>query len=320
MKKDTAEKRLEACNDVFADIFDNLLFGGQQIIDEEQLEATPTEAFVRKGNGRIWQGNRDILKTCGKKGQYRLICGIENQTQIDNTMPERIMGYDYAVYEEQIRKLQAQNEKDGRPAYAKRLHENQRLMPVITAVLYYGTKEEWRHPVRLYDMLDFPAEVEEVIKPYVADYPINIIDVSRLAEKERARLTSDFRLIADYLAYKNNPERLKKFMEENNQKIRHPEEFLDVMSEVASDGRYKKIKEKILNQGVKKEELTMCIIAEELENRGMEKGIALGRIQEAIEASQEFERSWEETYAHIILKFSLSEEEANSFMEKYWQK
>jgi len=68
MKKDTAEKRLEACNDVFADIFDNLLFGGQQIIDEEQLEATPTEAFVRKGNGRIWQGNRDILKTCGKKG------------------------------------------------------------------------------------------------------------------------------------------------------------------------------------------------------------------------------------------------------------
>ena len=64
----------------------------------------------------------------------------------------------------------------------------------------------------------------------------------------------------------------------------------------------------------------MCIIAEELENRGMEKGIALGRIQEAIEASQEFERSWEETYAHIILKFSLSEEEANSYMKKYWQK
>ena len=154
----------------------------------------------------------------------------------------------------------------------------------------------------------------------MADYPINIIDVSRLSEKERARLTSDFRLIADYLAYKNNPERLKKFMEENNQKIRHPEEFLDVMSEVASDGRYKKIKEKILNQGVEKEKLTMCIIAEELENRGMEKGIALGRIQEAIEASQEFERSWEDTYAHIILKFSLSEEEANSFMEKYWQK
>ena len=43
-------------------------------------------------------------------------------------------------------------------------------------------------------------------------------------------------------------------------------------------------------------------------------------IQEAIEMLQEFERSWEDTYARIMQKFSLSEKEANNYMEKYWRK
>lgn len=64
----------------------------------------------------------------------------------------------------------------------------------------------------------------------------------------------------------------------------------------------------------------MCIIAEEFENKGIEKGIELGRIQEAIEMSQEFERSWEDTYTRIMQKFSLSEEDAKNYMEKYWSK
>ena len=316
MKKDTAEKRLEACNDVFADIFDNLLFGGNQVIDQNNLHALPTESFSRKMDGGIRQGFRDIVKECGNLGQYHLICGIENQTEIDNTMPERIMGYDYAAYEEQIRNLCRQNQEERTPAYAKRLLDGQKVAPVITVVLYYGTKEAWESPLRLHDMLDFPTEVEAIIKPYVADYTINVIDVSRLTEETRKRLKSDFRLIADYLAYKNKPEQLKQFMNENGHKICHPEEFLDVMSEVASDGRYKRIKEQVLQRVEKKGELTMCIIAEELENKGIE----LGRIQEAIEAFQECERSWEDTYARIILKFSLSEEEANGYMEKYWCK
>ena len=169
MKKDTAEKRLEACNDVFADIFDNLLFGGQQVIVEEDIKDWPTESFTRKVDGSLRQGHRDIIKDCGKLGRYRLICGIENQTDIDNTMPERVMGYDYAAYEEQIREVCEQNEKAGSPAYAKRLHDGQKLAPVITAVLYYGTKEEWKCPRRLHDMLDFQEDIAGVIRPYVAD-------------------------------------------------------------------------------------------------------------------------------------------------------
>ena len=63
---------------------------------------------------------------------------------------------------------------------------------------------------------------------------------------------------------------LKKKMEDKVHTIKHPEEFLDMLSEVASDKRYKNAKEKILEN--KEEDVTMCVIAEKFENRGIERG------------------------------------------------
>lgn len=97
MKKDTAEKRLEEYNDVFADIFDNILFDGNPVLDASRLTALPTESYMRKTDGALRQGNRDICKAQGENGCFCLICGIENQSGIDNTMPERVMGYDESM-------------------------------------------------------------------------------------------------------------------------------------------------------------------------------------------------------------------------------
>lgn len=87
----------------------------------------------------------------------------------------------------------------------------------------------------------------------------------------RERMTSDFRLLLDYMACKNNPEEMKEFMSDKERVIRHPEEFLDAMSEVASDGRYKIIKEQMVEKaesGEKEENVTMWKIEDEIENRG----------------------------------------------------
>ncbi|MBE5869189.1 MAG: hypothetical protein E7293_09625 [Lachnospiraceae bacterium] len=102
MQKDIAAKRLEEHNDVFADIFNNLIFSGQKVLEEGTLISLPTEAFTRMERGRLRQGNRDVCKADKEQNVYRLICGIENQECRDNTMPERIMGYDFAAYEKQI--------------------------------------------------------------------------------------------------------------------------------------------------------------------------------------------------------------------------
>ena len=114
MGKDSAEKRLEEWNDVFADIFDNLLFGGERVIEADTLVPLPTVSYTRQPDGTLRSGIRDIRKADRTGSQYRLICGIENQTGVDNTMPQRVMGYDYADYEEQIRKIMDQNKQAGR--------------------------------------------------------------------------------------------------------------------------------------------------------------------------------------------------------------
>lgn len=274
MKKDIAEKRLEDYNDVFADIFNNLVFQGEQVLEEERLTPLPTEAFTRQMDGDLRQGNRDIRKADGAYGKYRLICSAENQTAADNTMPQRLMGYEYAGYEEQVKDIMEMNRKDDNPAYSKRIHDDQRLVPIVTAVLYWGVSK-WQGPLCLHDMLEFPPDKESVIKPYVANYPMNLIDLSNVSKEVRERMTSDFRLLLDYLACRNSPEEMKMFMADKERVIRHPEEFLDAMSEVASDRRYKMIKEQIqekAEKGEKEERVTMWKIEDEIENRGIQSG------------------------------------------------
>ena len=63
---------------------------------------------------------------------------------------------------------------------------------------------------------------------------------------------------------------------DSTRKLSHPEEFLDVIGAVSSDARYKMIKNKIKEYMKEGEEINMCVIAEELENRGIAKGVECG--------------------------------------------
>lgn len=79
MEKDISQKKLEYFNDVFADIFNALLFEGERVLQEAFLVPLPTESFFRKTDGRLCQGNRNIRKADKRNSRYRLICGDENQ-------------------------------------------------------------------------------------------------------------------------------------------------------------------------------------------------------------------------------------------------
>ena len=274
MSKDAAENRLEEYDDVFADIFDNLILGGRGIVKAEDLISRPTRAYMRKTDGEIRSGMRDIRKENRRNEQFRLICGMENQTEIDNTMPERLMGYEYAGYEEQVKQIMDENKARKRSAGAKRIFGKQKLAPVLTGVLYYGERE-WKKPRCLHDLLQFPEGMEDVPKEYVADYPMNLVQVARLTKEERERLTSDFRIVAEYLACKDDRKKWEEFLK-NTKEIRHVEELLDVIWELSGDEHYYILKDKIRNEKKRKEKWNMCQIAEELERIGIEKGIQQG--------------------------------------------
>lgn len=301
------KKRLEDHNDVFADIFNALLFDGEEILCEKYLAPLPTEAFSRSLDGTSRQGSRDVRKADKRHGHFRLICGTENQEGIENTMPQRIMGYDFASYEEQIRHLISDNKKMGKPAFTKRIHDTQKLAPVITVVLYWGDKE-WKTPLNLHDLLEFPPEAKEKIKPYVADYPMNLVQVAQLPQAVRNLLKSDFRLLAEYAALKNHPNELRDMILEEKQIIRHPEEFLDALGAVAGDLRYECIREQV-RERTQKEAVTMCVIAEEFENRGIEKGIEKG-IEVLILDNLEEGKTKSRILDKLVQRFSISRERA----------
>ena len=69
-KKDIVEKNLEAWNDVFADIVNVLLFKGNRVIKEEELE-TDTKESMLKADGDVHEQERDVSKFW-KNGEIRI--------------------------------------------------------------------------------------------------------------------------------------------------------------------------------------------------------------------------------------------------------
>ena len=251
--------------------------------------------------------------------RYRLILGLENQSGVDNTMPQRVMGYDYSSYEEQIKEIMDRNRKENRPAVTKRIHDDQKLAPVITLVLYYGSKE-WERPRSLHDMLEFPEGMEERLKPYVADYPINLIQVTKLTEEERGRLTSDFRLIADYLSCGDSEERLERFMEQDSQRICHEEEFFEMLEEVAGDRDCREIRRLLkaeMNKGEMNTEegIRMVNISTVYTRKGREEGIKEG-IRALICDNRSNQVPRDVIVEKLVGFFSITREEAERYYDK----
>ena len=242
-EKDITEKNLEALNDVFADIVNVLLFKGEQVINEKDLEADTTKSMF-KADGKIHEQERDVSKFW-KNGEIRIsILGIENQTAQDSDMPLRVISYDGASYKQQLL------DKKQKKRY-----------PVATLVLYFGTEEKWSKAKNLYDCFEVP----EKLKPFVNDYKINVFNIAFLSPKTIAMFKSDFKIIAEYFRAK----RLNQKYIGSKEKLKHANETLKMFSALTGDDSF----EKVYNAGnFKKGGITMCDVVERIRNDGRTEG------------------------------------------------
>ena len=250
-EKDITEKNLEALNDVFADIVNVLLFKGEQVINEKDLETDTTKSMF-KADGKIHEQERDVSKFW-KNGEIRIsILGIENQTAQDSDMPLRVISYDGASYKQQL------------------LDTNQKKRyPVATLVLYFGTEEKWSKAKHLYDCFEVP----EKLKPFVNDYKINVFNIAFLSSKTIAMFKSDFKIIAEYFRAK----RLNQKYKGSKEKLKHANETLKMFSALTGDDSF----EKVYNEGnFKKGGITMCDVVERIRDEGITAGINKGIAEE----------------------------------------
>lgn len=245
--KDITEKILADFNDVFADIINGVLFDGKQVVSEHALENVKDRSQY-KFNNIIHEQERDLAKRWIPYKICFALYGLEHETGAEPYMPMRIIGYDGAAYRGQLTK----RERD-RPNF-----------PVITIVLYFGTKH-WDQPRTLYECMN----IQENLKPFVSDYKINVAEVAFLDDK-LDNFHSDFRIIAEYFVNK------RRNMEytPSAQEIQHVDEFLKLLQALTGDDRYFDVLN-LLQKEAKKEGVNMCEILDKVENRG----IAIGEIR-----------------------------------------
>ena len=255
--KDITEKNLEELDDVFADIINVLLFKGERLVQEDELEADTTKSMF-KTDGKIHEQERDVSKFW-KNGEIRIsILGIENQTKQDSDMPLRVISYDGASYKQQL------------------LNEKQKKRyPVTTIVLYFGTDKKWNTSKSLYDCFEIP----EKLKPFVNNYKINVFNIAWLSEKTIQMFKSDFKLIAQYFRTK----RLNKKYTGSKEKLQHANETLKMFSALTGDDTF----EKVYNENhLEKGGVTMCDVVERIRNEGRVQGRAEGRVQGRAEGQE----------------------------------
>ena len=243
-EKDITEKKLLSYNDVFADVINGTIFEGQEIVRSEDLtDANPVTQFKDDKNTHREQ-IRDVAKLWEKKGVIFSFIGIENQTSLDRDMILRVISYDGATYKNQI--------------------GNEHIYPVFTIVIYWG-KNEWKVPTTLKERIECPTEIIDV----VSDYKFKLIDMARLSDEEIDKFRDDFKFIAGILSKKRN-------YRPHDLDIKHPEEVLDLLDAVLHDDRFKIMKGEIVRIKTEGRDVDMCEFLDELEKRGMEKGIEQG--------------------------------------------
>ena len=259
-EKDIIEKQLEDYNEVFADIVNGLLFDGETVVEESQLDDMQVFSQYKADDGKLHEEERDKLKRWHDGLINIATIGLENQSDIFKYMPLRVIGYDGAAYRAQLLKSNAKHDK----VHSK---GKQKIpftpVPVITIVLYYGSKK-WKHYKRLKDVVAVPDR----LKPYFSDYKINVFEIAWLTEEQISRFTSDFRVVANLFRKKRiDPN----YIPDDLTEIKHVDEVLKLIAAISGDDRYLNVigngKGKVRN---------MCEVAERLEKRGIEKGIQQG--------------------------------------------
>lgn len=245
--KNLSEKKLEDYNDVFADILNTLLFK-KDLILPSLLEDGPSESVYKAAEKNLRGQYRDTFKYYKKAGIMLAGFGMENETEEEDNMPVRVMGYDYSAYRAQIDK--------GGVRY-----------PIITIVLNFSDKK-WNKPIHLKDMLEIP----EGMGKFVQDYKIIVFDIAFLPDKTISQFKSTFKHVAHFF---KNKRMLDKY-QPLNEEIEHLEAFLDLLKVFTGDKKYEEIKYSLLERQKKGEVVTMCTVVEKFTNDGIQQGIQQG--------------------------------------------
>ena len=257
--KDIAFKSLEMYEDVFADIFQVLVLkNGLQLSHGELLDKNPASGFD-VGKGALREQIRDVIKLWHSSGTPIAVLGIENQSVIDAFMPLRVFAYEGVDYKKQlIQYLDSLKSTDS---------ANSQItpVPVITLIIYTGTRHKWNSPLNLSDLLKIPPSLNR----FVSNHKIHVINLAWLSKQTIKKFKSDFKYVADMCRQL----RLKKYYRPpRNIKLKHPYDVAMVWYALTGDSRITDF----FTLDTKEQEINMCTFLDSIEAKGIKLGKAEG--------------------------------------------
>lgn len=279
MKADSVTKDFVSDADVFADVFNYYVYGGERVICPQELtERDPTELALPYGaDGAVVavQRFRDVMKlygamTDGKAGY--VLCGVENQTSIHYAMAVRNNLYDALDYAGQVeeaakshrkamRRKRGQRQKksrraggNSRPAGKDEKSPNKgeflggfwkedKLIPTITVTIYFGS-DEWDGPLSLFDMMEV---TDPKVLSLMDNYHVNLIAPAQMTDEEIKKFRTDLREVLLFIKYSRDNEKLKQVLKANEGRFRGVDpRAVDVIEAVTNMGiRYEKKEGKV---------------------------------------------------------------------------
>ena len=221
-KIDAITKEYLKRNDIFADVINYAVYGGEQVVQPDELiDQDPAELtlpYGDDGNVIAVQKFRDLLKGYIAKeyrGRIYAILGVESQAHIHYAMPVKVMLYDIMNYAAQISAIRKKHRNDRQEAetseeFLSGFHKEDRLVPVITVTIYWGEKD-WDGPRTLEEMI---APVDEKMSRFIPKYELPLITPKEIKDykmfhteigqvMEMLRVSGNKQIMTDLLA--NNP-------------------------------------------------------------------------------------------------------------------
>lgn len=303
----------------FADLFNGIVFQGQQIVLPEDLEEIDSESSIivtdKESKEKGVEKYRDIVMRWKQNAELTLLA-CENQKKIHYAMPVRMMIYDGLSYADQIRQIWKNHESDKKMTeeeFLSKFRKEDKIYPVISLVFYYGLNP-WDASEDLYAMFLQENEIRnsEIWKQYLPNYKLNLVDAGNVQSVEK--FCSDLQLIFGMLKYRGKGKDMRQYLKF------HRDYFSSVDRETYQAVRELLHSESQLKYIVSgkdgKESVNMCKALDDIYNDGLNEGIEAG-IKTMILTCSELGLSKEDILEKIMKNGSVVAEVAKGLIEKY---
>ncbi len=238
--KDTVTTKYMRQNKIFADAFNYFVYGGEQVIHPESLKELDTREIDvpyggEKGAGQPVQKTRDVIKSVVAmmdKSTAYLLLAIENQSNIHYAMPVKNMVYDALQYAKQVEEASASHrlsgdyKNAGSDEYLSGFMKEDHLLPVITLVVYFDSKE-WDGPLSIHEM--FTGQDARVLA-LVPNYQINLLAPASIEDEDFGKFQSSLKEVLSFIKYARDKDGLKKVLDADESFHHLGREEVDVLN------------------------------------------------------------------------------------------